>query len=105
MSFNEVFLSTNTRYHCNNANKYASRCEMFLQNEYTNLFPMNSNEKKCSRKLCRNYNYVSQTEFHQIVMWGRENLNLKGNASGLGERIKEINGLIKILSVKIQPNE
>lgn len=105
MSLNELFLSTCLRFYCSNANKYASRCELFLQNEYTGLFPKHSSAQKCLKKLCRNYNYVSQTEFHQIVMWGRENLNLKRDSSGLGERINENNGLLRILSCKIQPNE
>lgn len=99
---NEIFLTVNARYLCQNSNKYACRCEAFIQNEHDLLFP--KTDKKCVRSLMATYSHLTQTEFHEILMWGRSLFNTmtQSGVCHLSERIVEIDALIKILSNKIE---
>ena len=101
LSLSSIYLSLNARYLAANSSKYAARCELFIQNEHQLLFsnklPLQNATHKCS-ELKHKLSHLAQTEFHQIIMWSdelmNENLNLKTN---------DINQLIQILSLKIQP--
>jgi len=99
---NEVLLSQTARHVAAHANKYAVRCEQFIQQEHELLYPPGL--KKCPANLARNYSWLSQTEFHEIILWGRRRFNTEKKLyiEHLDERTAEVNGLIKILSNKIQ---
>ena len=92
------YVLINSRYFASNANKYAQKCELFIQNEHNKLFKVQSNPNCLN--LARNLSYISQTEFHQIIMWGEEVNEIDNN-----KNFNDINQLIQILSFKIQPTE
>ena len=97
---------TNSRYFASNANKYAQKCELFIQNEHNQLFKIltNKNNNDSSHNclnLARNLSYISQTEFQQIVMWSEEVVD----EIDMNKKFNDINQLIQILSFKIQPTE
>ena len=94
-SNSEVYLSLNGRYFAANSLKYASKCELFIQNEYNELFP-NKKRDHCL-ELFKKYSYFSQTEFQQIIMWSDD------ESFDSLKKTNDINQLIEILSLKIQP--
>ena len=111
LSLAEHYLSLNARYYLKNSTKYALRCEMFIQNEYGNIFPDLQNpalNKICHLNLSRKFVYLSQTEFHQIVLWSSE-YKIKNTKSStlanLSSRINQIDEVLSILSFKIQPQQ
>ncbi len=91
------------RYIASHANRYAIRSEQFIHREYEHLYPIVL--KKCPSNLLKNYAWLSQTEFHEIIMWGRKRFNTEKKCyiEHLDARKEEAKDLIKILSKKIQP--
>lgn len=105
----ELYLTLNARFYAKNSTKYAMRCETFLQNEYSKLFP--TQQQQCHLNLANKLIYLSQTEFHQIVLWSCEFKELQQTKSLLSSSsplahfdtgINQINELLGILSLKIQ---
>ena len=48
---------------------YSHRCDQFIQNEYVNIFGDPNLKLKCTCNLSKVLIYLSQTEFHQIILW------------------------------------
>ena len=65
------------------------------QNEYKELFP-NKKRYHCL-ELFKKYSYFAQTEFQQIIMWSDD------ESFDSLKKTNDINQLIEILSLKIQP--
>ena len=103
----ELHLTLNARFYARNASKYAMRCEMFSQNEYSKIFPQQQ-QKQCHLNLANKLVYLSQTEFHQTVLWSSEFKATNKSLSPLAhfdDCINQINELLNILSLKIQPQK
>lgn len=102
--FNEIFLTGNARHFCKNANKYAHRCECFIQDEHEVLFP--KRHRTCSLNIVRTYGYFVQTEFQQIILWGSRSFSKTAVGDDvfghISSRMEDLEALIKILSNKIQ---
>ena len=103
----ELYLTLNARFYAKNSTKYAMRCETFLQNEYSKLFP--PQQQQCHLNLANKLIFLSQTEFHQIVLWSCEfketqtKSSLSSPLAHFDTGINQINELLGILSLKIQP--
>ena len=110
----ELYFSLNARFYLKNSTRYALRCESFMQSEYANVFvhllqqpPLKKNQP-CHLNLSSKLVYLSQTEFHQIVLWSSEfskEANVSSPLAHLNARIVQIDELLSILSLKIQPHE
>ena len=109
MNLADIYLSLNARFYMQNATKYALRSEMFSQNEYNSIFVQataGSSSKQCHLGLFSKLVYLSQTEFHQIVLWSAEFSLTNANTTAfvsLNARISQIDEVLSILSLKIQP--
>jgi len=107
----ELYLTVNARYFAKNSTKYAMRCELFLQNEYAKLFVQRAaaavaERAACHLNLANKLVYLSQTEFHQIVLWSCEFRTTSDTGAPLAHfdaKINQINELLCLLSLKIQP--
>ena len=109
MNLADIYLSLNARFYMQNATKYALRSEMFSQNEYNSIFVQamaGSSSKQCHLGLFSKLVYLSQTEFNQIVLWSAEFSLTNANTTAfvsLNTRISQIDEVLSILSLKIQP--
>lgn len=115
----DVYLGTNARYFTQNASKFASDCELFVQAEYTGLFDDQSMRKPIVTvdELKRKLFVLSETEFQHIIMWGngsertkaaslcsanRQSTTIDDWSQCFDHKWRHINEILSILSLKIQ---
>lgn len=129
----DVYLSTNARNYLQNSIDYSKRSENFLDTHYAPLFSFKltkfSNNNDVDKLNLLKLNFVSQTEFHKIILWSndassyvskvdnseyltKKNRSVTANDQFLSNanaslielihRIDDINSIISMLSFKIQ---
>ena len=124
----DVFLANNARNYLQNSNDYLKRYEKFLEIHYAPLFSFkyhknnsyrSSSTSNSQHSILLKLNYLTQSEFHKIILWSNEvrnyidsvgdyvvkSANMSEDNLALVElnlRLNDINTIISILSSKIQ---